>query len=122
MKSDPLDMAYLFDFYADILTDKQRDYFDLYYQQDLSLSEISEGEGITRQGVRDVISRAESTLRHMEAQLGFVARYSRVQESLDTIARLSGELIALCDRGLASDEVRFRANEIRRLTGTKPAE
>ncbi|MDR1157795.1 MAG: YlxM family DNA-binding protein [Oscillospiraceae bacterium] len=122
MKSDPLDMAYLFDFYADLLTDKQRDYFDLYYHQDLSLSEISESKGITRQGVRDVIARAESTLRHMEARLGLVARYSRVRESLDAIAQLSEELAALCNRGLAGDDVRRCADEIRRLAGIKPAE
>ncbi|MDR2671263.1 MAG: DNA-binding protein [Oscillospiraceae bacterium] len=122
MKSDPLDMAYLFDFYADLLTDKQRDYFDLYYHQDLSLSEISESEGITRQGVRDVNARAESTLRHMEAQLGLVARYSRVREALDTIARLSEDLVALCNRGLAGGDVRQCAEEIRRLADTKPAE
>ncbi|MDR0382029.1 MAG: YlxM family DNA-binding protein, partial [Oscillospiraceae bacterium] len=122
VKSDPLDMAYLFDFYADILTDKQRDYFDLYYHQDLSLSEISESEGITRQGVRDVITRAEGTLRHMEAQLGLVARFSRVRESLDAIARLSEELLVLCRRGLADNEVYLRADEIRRLAGAGPAE
>ena len=79
MKADVLDVAYLFDFYAELLTDKQRDYLDLYYHQDLSLSEIAENEGITRQGVRDVIARAEGILRRMEEKLGLVARYGRVQ-------------------------------------------
>lgn len=119
MKSEPLDVAYLYDFYADILTEKQRDYFDLYYNQDLSLSEIAEGEGITRQGVRDVIARAENMLRHMEQRLGLVARYGRVERSLETAALLSSEIITLCDRGLAGDDVRRRAAEIYALMSVR---
>ena len=53
----------LFDFYGELLTDKQREYFDLHYNEDLSLAEIAESEGITRQGVWDIIRRGEDTLR-----------------------------------------------------------
>ena len=55
-----LEISLLFDFYGDMLTEKQRDVVELYYNDDLSLSEIAENEGITRQGVRDSIKRAES--------------------------------------------------------------
>ena len=68
-------MCLLFDSYGDMLTDKQRELFDLYYNEDLSLSEIAEHAGITRQGVRDAIVRAEHTLRQVEDKLGLVARY-----------------------------------------------
>lgn len=65
-----MEIALLFDFYGDMLTDKQRDVVELYYNDDLSLAEIAENEGITRQGVRDSIKRAESQLLEMEERLG----------------------------------------------------
>lgn len=61
-----MEIALLFDFYGDMLTDKQRDVVELYYDNDLSLSEIAENEGITRQGVRDSIKRAETQMLEME--------------------------------------------------------
>ena len=64
-----LEIALLFDFYGDMLTEKQRDVVELYYDNDLSLSEIAENEGITRQGVRDSIKRAEAQLLEMEDRL-----------------------------------------------------
>ena len=60
MKSDTFTMSMLFDFYGDLLTDKQKELFDLYYNEDLSLSEIAEQAEISRQGVRDAIVRAET--------------------------------------------------------------
>ena len=48
-------MSYLLDFYGDLLTERQKEFYDLYYNEDLSLAEIAENYGITRQGVRDVI-------------------------------------------------------------------
>ena len=75
MKGKPLEMSLLFDFYGETLTEKQRELFDLYYNEDLSLSEIAEHAGITRQGVRDSIKRAEHVLGEMEDKLGLVARY-----------------------------------------------
>ena len=52
-----LKVALLLDYYSAMLTDKQRDLIDLYYNEDLSLAEIAEHESITRQGVRDGIKR-----------------------------------------------------------------
>lgn len=52
-----LDISVLLDFYGDMLTEKQREVIGFYYNEDLSLSEIGEFEGITRQGVRDSIKR-----------------------------------------------------------------
>ena len=75
MKGKPLEMSLLFDFYGETLTEKQRELFDLYYNEDLSLAEIAEHAGITRQGVRDSIKRAEHALGEMEGKLGLVARY-----------------------------------------------
>lgn len=87
MTSKPLEMSLLFDFYGETLTQNQRELFDLYYNEDLSLTEIAEHIGITRQGVRDGVKRAEHTLREMEAKLGLVARYGDTEKCADGIAR-----------------------------------
>ena len=63
-------MTMLFDFYGELLTDRQKEFFDLYYNEDLSLSEIAENEGISRQGVRDVIVRAEAAMQEIEDKTG----------------------------------------------------
>ena len=63
MKSQAYRMALLYDFYGDVLTPRQKEFYDLYYNEDLSLAEIAENNGITRQGVRDVIVRAEARTR-----------------------------------------------------------
>ena len=74
-----LKVALLLDIYAPMLTEKQREVIDLYYNEDLSLSEIAEHMEITRQGVRDSIKRGEQTLFGLEEALGV---YSRTQSLL----------------------------------------
>ena len=51
MKNQTFRMTMLFDFYGELLTDRQKEFYDLYYNEDLSLSEIAENYGISRQGV-----------------------------------------------------------------------
>ena len=80
-----LKISFLLDFYGDMLTEKQREVVDYYYNDDLSLSEIAENEGITRQGVRDAIKRAEAQLLEMEERLGFAGRYQAVAKGLKEI-------------------------------------
>ena len=80
-----MNISLLFDFYGEILTEKQQDVIDYYYNDDLSLAEISEHLGITRQGVRDSIKRAEATLLDMEEKLGLAKRFREIQRGLDTI-------------------------------------
>lgn len=80
-----MNISLLFDFYGEILTEKQQDVIDYYYNDDLSLAEISEHLGITRQGVRDSIKRAEATLLDMEDKLGLAKRFREIQRGLDTI-------------------------------------
>ncbi len=85
MKEDPFAMSMLLDFYGEVLTEKQRDFFDLYHNRDLSLGEIAENTGITRQGVRDVIVRATRILQEMENRLGLVARHGAEQSGLTAV-------------------------------------
>ncbi|MGO5027961.1 YlxM family DNA-binding protein [Candidatus Agathobaculum pullicola] len=95
MKGKPLEMSLLFDFYGETLTEKQRELFDLYYNEDLSLAEIAEHAGITRQGVRDSIKRAEHALREMEEKLGLVARYGGTERCAEELSRQVALLFAL---------------------------
>jgi len=80
-------ISYLLDFYGNILTDKQKDAIDLYYNADLSLAEISEHFGITRQGVRDAIKRGEDTLLDMEDKLGFAEKFEDHRKAFEEINR-----------------------------------
>lgn len=83
--SKNLDVAVLLDFYGEMLTEKQRDVIDLYYNQDLSLSEIAEHEGITRQGVRDSIKRGEVFLFELEEKLKLFENYIETQKTIKNI-------------------------------------
>ena len=118
MKSDTFHMSLLYDYYGELLTDKQKELFDLYYNEDLSLAEIAENYGITRQGVRDVIVRAEAILTELEDKTGIIKRFHKMQQqfssiksALDGICRLNedryqdDDLEGLCIqvRGVLSD-------------------
>lgn len=92
MKNKPFEMCMLFDFYGEILTDKQKEAFDLYYNEDLSLAEISEYLGITRQGVRDAVMRSETILRDMEKKLCLVSKYGPISDEMDKIKEHSRQI------------------------------
>ena len=85
-----MNISLLFDFYGEILTEKQQDVIDYYYNDDLSLAEIAENVGITRQGVRDAIKRAESQLIEMEERVGFVSRFEQIKTGLAKISAKAG--------------------------------
>ena len=86
------EISYLLDFYGDVLTQKQRDVMEQYYNDDFSLAEIAANFGITRQGVRDSIKRGESILLELEQKVGFAARYKAVQESMARIEELTRDI------------------------------
>ncbi len=98
----------LYDFYGNLLTDKQREILELYYQHDLSLAEIAAEGGISRQGVHDLVKRAVRTLEKAEEKMGLVERFAgqekllrRLREILsadvlDEVARL--EALSLLDK------------------------
>jgi len=85
LQDKKLAMIMLFDFFGELLTEKQREYFDLYYNEDLSLSEIAGDAGISRQGVRDLIVRAENALLEFEKKTGVVERFMALRSSIDGI-------------------------------------
>lgn len=98
MKNQAYRMAMLFDFYGDVLTDRQKEFYDLYYNEDLSLGEIAENYGISRQGVRDVIIRAEVVLTELEDKTGFIKRFHIMRRQLEQLLQDAGQMVELTSR------------------------
>ena len=80
MKEKSIRTGILLDFYGNLLTDRMREACESYYYEDLSLAEIAELQGISRQGVHDTIKRAEKELESYEDKLGLVARFSQTKD------------------------------------------
>ena len=110
-----LEISFLLDFYGDMLTEKQRDVVELYYNEDLSLAEIAAHSGITRQGVRDSIKRAESQLLEYEDRLHLAARFRRIEEVLSSIVREAQQIEKLISRFGGATEIDRSAETIIRL-------
>jgi len=111
-----LDISILLDYYGNVLTDKQREVVEWYYNEDLSLAEIAEHTGITRQGVRDCIKRAEIQLLECEDQLGLRKRFGELQVTLDEIADRAAELQEESHRLFGSQILWGKAQRIIDLT------
>ena len=91
---ESVELLLLFDYYGDLLTDRQKLCFDMHYNQDLSLGEIAEELSISRQAVYDNLSRTEAQLRNMEEKTGCVKRDRQLREAMHTIASAAEELIS----------------------------
>ncbi len=94
-----LTFSVLLDYYGPVLTEKQRAILTEYYDQDLSLAEIAENYGITRQGVRDAIKHGEATLTEMEKNLGYAEKDAAQRADLARLEQLAME-IRCCNTGL----------------------
>lgn len=108
-----LQFSRLLDYYGDLLTDKQMDLMDLYYNEDFSLAEISEHENITRQGVRDGIKHAEQRLLEFEEKL-------KLAERSETYYALNAKITELAEQirmksGTSRTAAAEKASEIERL-------
>ena len=90
---DALEMTLLFDYYGDLLTERQRVCFDLRHNQDLSLAEIAQELQVSRQSIHDVLTRTEAQLRNMEEKTGCVARDQKCRKAMVEISSLAGELL-----------------------------
>lgn len=81
--------GYLYDFYGQLLNAHQREIYEAYAFDDLSLSEIAEQEGISRQGVYDIIRRCTRSLENYEQALHLVARFMKIKEDIERIQKLT---------------------------------
>ena len=91
-----IEIGRLFDFYGDLLTERQKSLVRQYAFEDCSLSEIAEREGISRQGVRDAIVHAEEELRQMEQKLHLA---QRAQDTVNALHMLRKQLVAENEQG-----------------------
>lgn len=94
-----LTFSVLLDYYGPVLTEKQRAILTEYYDQDLSLAEIAENYGITRQGVRDAIKHGEATLTELEKNLGYAEKDAAQRADLARLQQLVME-VRCCNTGL----------------------
>lgn len=101
----------LLDFYGELLTQKQRNSFNMHYNEDLSLAEIAEVLDISRQGARDLIVRAEATLTETEEKIGLVKRFSEQQLVLDKMETELNALFSLTE-GKAAEYVKKLLTEL----------
>ena len=92
-----VDLVLLYDYYGDLLTQRQRECFEMRYYQDLSLGEIGEELGISRQGVHDNLSRTEALLRNMETKTGCVSRDQSCRKAAGTILDAAQALLQTND-------------------------
>ena len=87
---DRVEISLLMDFYSSLLTEKQRNIMELYYNEDMSLGEIAGEYGISRQGVHDLIKRCDNTLQEYEDKLHLVSRFMTIKEKIEKINRMAG--------------------------------
>lgn len=99
---DALEMTLLFDYYGGMLTEKQRECFDMRYNQDLSLGEIGEVLGVSRQAVCDNLTRTEALLRRMEENIGCVKRDRKIREAVREIRDAAAVLDASSDPAVST--------------------
>lgn len=102
-----LSVSLLMDFYGGLLTDKQKEAVELYYNQDFSLSEIAETMDISRQGARDFIKRGENQLIEFENVLGLYKRFSEICNGFSDITE---ELSKLNEMQLSQDATEHISN------------
>ena len=114
MKNQTYRMTMLFDFYGEVLTPRQKEFFDLYYNEDLSLAEIAENYGISRQGVRDVIVRAEAIMSDLEDKTGLMKRFMLMQQQVQAILDAAEKIQTVNYRQYDNPELARLANEITR--------
>ena len=104
---DALEMTLLFDYYGDLLTERQKLCFDMRYNQDLSLGEIAQELNVSRQGVYDNLNRAEALLKNMEEKTGCVSRDLACRKAARRVCELAASLGSHSD-----DNVKQIAGEI----------
>lgn len=105
----------LLDFYGSMLTEKQRDTMSLYYDEDLSLGEIAEQSGVSRQAVRDSIKKGEAQLWELEEKLGHIKRHFEISMIADKIGDISKELLEILEKRGVYDELHDGVKEISEL-------
>ena len=112
MAKDLVMMPRLYDTYGTLLTDRQRELFELYYHDDLSLSEISAEANITRQGALDAIGHAEAALLRFEEKLGLLRRIELIDAARKKVAEAAEALDVINRTGFRNPRAAGRIQEL----------
>lgn len=107
-----VEIALLFSFYGKMLTERQADTVELYYNEDLSLSEVGAELGISRQGVRDNLKRAETILYDTESRLGLAKKFLGIKSKLSEIDRIIADIENSADGRSLSSHIKRQINSI----------
>ena len=110
-----VEISLLFSFYGKMLTDRQADTIELYYNEDLSLSEVGDELGISRQGVRDNLKRAEAILYDTENRLGLAKRFLEIKSRISKIDSIIAEVKASPEAKKLPDEIKKQISNILEL-------
>ncbi len=113
-----LKVALLLDFYGDILSERNRGVMEQYYYDDLSLAEIAESEGISRQGIRHMIKKCEEELLFLEEKLGLAAQFRELRRTAQSMQ----EMADLLEGDLADEEARLTLAKSMRLVAASLSE
>ena len=85
MLEKDLTVGFLLDFYGDVLSERKRTVLDYYYNDDLSLAEIAEQKGVSRQSVSDCLNKSRKQLESYEEKLGFARTLQEMQAQIDAL-------------------------------------
>ena len=110
------EQALLYDFYGELLTEHQRNIYEDAVFNDMSLSEIAEVQGISRQGVHDLIKRCDKILQDYESKLHLVERFEKAKEKIGEIVALTGCAEAFSEKSKSDIEYEQRMKQICRLS------
>lgn len=109
-----VEQGILYDFYGELLTSHQRRIYEDAVYHDLSLSEIAEDNGISRQGVHDLLKRCDRTLAGYENKLHLVEKFTHIKQKVEAIERLTAKVSASAERKTDSVEALYEAGKLAR--------
>lgn len=107
-----LEKSLLYDFYGELLTEHQQAVYQSFVFDDMSLAEVAEEQGITRQGVHDLVKRCDKILQGYEEKLHLVSKFVSIKKKVTRI----GELTELSDTGFSDDDFKRKLCDINKLT------
>ena len=114
-----IQIAMLYDFYGELLTPRQKEVLQYYYEENYSLSETAEELGVSRQAVHDTIHKAEKALRSYEQKLGLVERFKRTEADTQRAVEELDQIIGYLTDGSGTESAVFDNKMIEKLKNVK---
>lgn len=112
-----LRLGNLYEFYGELLTDKQKEILDVYCNDDLSLGEISDNHGVSRQAIYDTIKRSERLLEDFEAKLGLYEKFSERQHIVEEAHRELNAVLGGVDGSQSIETIKAEVERVIQILG-----